>query len=66
MGVKLGTCSPTLTEGYILRVSENRVLRKIFCLKTEKMAGGWRRLQIKEDEMGGACSTYGRDKCTEI
>jgi len=49
MGVKLGTCSPTLTEGYILRVSENRVLRKIFCLKTEKMAGGWRRLQIKEE-----------------
>jgi hypothetical protein len=56
-------------------VSENRVLRRMFGPKTEEVAGSWRTLlieelhnkcyqgdQIKEDEMGGACSTCGRKK----
>jgi hypothetical protein len=59
----------------LLWVSENRALRKIFGPKREEVPGGWRRLrmrsfvactlhqhQIKEDGMGGACSTDGRDK----
>jgi hypothetical protein len=31
-----------------MRVSENRVLRRIFGPKREKMAGDWRRLHNKE------------------
>jgi hypothetical protein len=63
-------------------VFENRVLRRIFRPKREEMAGGWRRLneelhnlyaspniisrQMKEDEIGGECSSYGRDeKCIQ-
>jgi hypothetical protein len=37
--------SQTLREGTTrLKVSENRVLRKIFGTKTEKAAGAWRNL----------------------
>jgi len=35
-------------EGNILRVSENRVLRRIFEPKREEMAEGWRRLHNEE------------------
>jgi hypothetical protein len=38
------TWSLTLTEEYALWVFENRVLRRIFGLKREEVAGGWRRL----------------------
>jgi hypothetical protein len=31
-------------EEHILRVFENRVLRRIFGLKGEEVAGGWRKL----------------------
>jgi hypothetical protein len=65
-----------------LRVFENRVLRIIFGPKREKVAGGWRTLnnekfqnlyaspnwgdQVKQDEMGGACSMHGRyNKCVQ-
>jgi hypothetical protein len=40
MGVKLGLS--------ILRVFENRVLRRIFGPKREEVAGGWRRLHNEE------------------
>jgi hypothetical protein len=36
------------TEGYRLRVLENRVLRRIFGNKREEVAGGWRRLHNEE------------------
>jgi hypothetical protein len=35
-------------EGNILRVSENRVLRRIFEPKRGEMAEGWRRLHNEE------------------
>jgi hypothetical protein len=38
----------TLREEHGLRVSENRVLRRMFGPKREEVAGGWRRLQIEE------------------
>jgi hypothetical protein len=44
-------CEPwslTLREEHRLRVFENRVLRKIFCLKREEVVGGWRRLHNEE------------------
>jgi hypothetical protein len=60
------------------RVSENRVLRKIFGLQRDDITRKWRKLhkeelgdlyskyclgdQIEENEMGGACSTYGGDE----
>jgi hypothetical protein len=46
-------------------VFENRVLRRIFGLKRDKVIRRWRKLHSKEnyhmkaDEMGGACSTNG-------
>jgi len=60
-------------------VFENRALRRIFGPEREKVGGAWRRLhnelhnlyvspndQIKEDEMGGACSTHGKnEKCIQ-
>jgi hypothetical protein len=38
------TWSVILREEHRLRVLENRVLRKIFGPKREKVTGGWRRL----------------------
>jgi hypothetical protein len=38
------TWSPTLGEEHVLRVSENRVLRKIFVPKRVVVTGEWRRL----------------------
>jgi hypothetical protein len=58
MSVKLGL---TLKEEHILMVSENRDLR-------EKMTEGWRfakyyqGYQVKEDEMGCACSMHKSDE----
>jgi hypothetical protein len=40
MGTK--TWYPTLREEHRLRVFENRVLRRIFGLKRDKVTGGWR------------------------
>jgi hypothetical protein len=37
-----------VTEEHRLRVSENRVLRRIFVPKREEVAGGWRRLHNEE------------------
>jgi hypothetical protein len=42
------TWSLTLREEHRLRVSKNRVLRRIFGTKREKVAGGWRRLHNEE------------------
>jgi hypothetical protein len=38
----------TVREEHRLRVCENRVLRRIFGPKTEKVAGDWRRLHNEE------------------
>jgi hypothetical protein len=45
MGVKPGL---TLGEEHRLRVSENRVLRRIFGPKRDEVTGGWRKLQNEE------------------
>jgi hypothetical protein len=38
----------TLREEHRLRVFQNRVLRRIFGLKREKVTGGWRKLHNEE------------------
>jgi hypothetical protein len=38
----------TLRENHRLRVSENKVLRRIFGPKREERAGSWRRLHNEE------------------
>jgi len=42
------TWSLTLREEHTLRVSDNRVLRKISGPKREEVVGGWRRLHNEE------------------
>jgi hypothetical protein len=42
------TWSLTLRKEHRLRVSVNRVLRRIFGSKREEVAGGWRRLHNEE------------------
>jgi hypothetical protein len=42
------TWSLKLREEYGLRVSENRVLSRMFGLKREEVAEGWRRLHCEE------------------
>jgi len=42
------TWSLILREYHRLRVSENRVLRRIFGRKREEVIGGWRRLHNEE------------------
>jgi hypothetical protein len=42
------TWSLTSIEEHILRVFENRVLRRIFGSKREEVAGGWRKLHDEE------------------
>jgi hypothetical protein len=37
-----------LREEHMLRMSENRVLRRTFVPKGEEMTGGWRRLHNEE------------------
>jgi hypothetical protein len=70
--------SLTLREKYRLRVFENRVFRRMLGLKGTEVTGGYRKLHnkefhnlysspnvirmIKEDEMGRACSTNGREE----
>jgi hypothetical protein len=44
-GVKIGL---TLTEERRLRVSENRVLQRVFGLKRDEVTGEWRRLHKDE------------------
>jgi hypothetical protein len=43
-----GTWPLTLREEHRSRVSENRVLRRIFRPKREEVAGGWRRLHNED------------------
>ena len=40
---------------------ENRVLRRIFGPKRDKVTGEWRKLhnELTENEIGGVCSSYG-------
>jgi hypothetical protein len=42
------TWSLTLREGHRLRVFENRVLRRIFGPKRDKVTGEWRKLHSEE------------------
>jgi hypothetical protein len=42
------TWSLPLKEEHRLRVFENRVLRRIFRLKRDKVTGGWRKLHNEE------------------
>jgi hypothetical protein len=42
------TWSLTVNEEHRLRVSENRVLRKIFVMKRDQVTGGWRKLHNEE------------------
>jgi hypothetical protein len=42
------TLSLTLREEHRLRVSEDRVLRRIFGLKRNEVIGGWRKLYNEE------------------
>jgi hypothetical protein len=42
------TWSLTLREEHRLRVSEYRVLRRIFGLKRDEVTGGWRKLHNEE------------------
>jgi hypothetical protein len=67
------TWSLILKEKDRLRISENRVLRRVFGPKRNEVTGGWRKLhneeshiskhnyndQAKEDEMSRACRTNG-------
>jgi hypothetical protein len=66
----------TLREEHILRVFENRVLRRMFGPKRDEVTGEWRKLhneelynlysspdiirQVNRYEVGGACGTHGR------
>jgi hypothetical protein len=70
------TWSLMVREEHRLRVFENRVLRRIFGPRRDKVTGEWRKLhsevlhnlysspdiirQVKANEVGGACGTYGR------
>jgi hypothetical protein len=42
------TWFPTLREGHNLRVSENRVLRRIFEPRRDEVTGEWRKLHNEE------------------
>jgi hypothetical protein len=42
--VNCETCSLTVRNERILRLCENRVMRRIFGLKTEEVTGCWRKL----------------------
>jgi hypothetical protein len=43
-----GTWSPILMEEHRLRVSEKKVLRRIFGPKRDEIIGGWRKLHNEE------------------
>jgi len=53
MGVKLQSC--ILRNGHVLRVFENRMLRKIFGPTTDEITGYWRRLHT--DQLHDFCSS---------
>jgi hypothetical protein len=53
------TLSLILREGHRLRLFGNRVLRRIFGQKRDKMTGDWRKLH---NEMGMTCSMHGREE----
>ena len=68
------TWSLTLREEHRFKVSENRVLRRIFGQKRDEVTREWRKLhneelndlyphlmgdKIEKNEMGGSCSAYG-------
>jgi hypothetical protein len=68
------TWSLTFREEHRLGVFENRVLRRIFGPKIDEVMADWRKLhnevllarhnqndQVKEDQIGRACSTNERD-----
>jgi hypothetical protein len=46
--IYISTWSLTLREEHILRVCENRVLRRIFGPKRDEVTGEWRKLHNKE------------------
>jgi hypothetical protein len=69
------TWSLTIRKEHRLRVFENQVVRRISGPKRDEVIGGWRKLQnkklfdfysssyqVKETEVGGACSTSGREE----
>jgi hypothetical protein len=69
------TWSLTLREEHWLRLSEGKVLSRIFGVKRCEMVGGWRKLHnefqkyiynknyhVKEDEIGKACRSHGREE----
>jgi hypothetical protein len=69
------TWSLTLREEHRLRVSENKVQKRVFEPKRDEVIGGWRKLlngelfvkynrkdQVKEDEMGRAYGTNGEKR----
>jgi hypothetical protein len=51
------TWSLTLREEHVLRVFENRMLRRIFGLKRDEVTGGWRKLH--NEELHGLYSSPG-------
>ena len=53
------TWSLTLRVERRLRVFENRVLRRIFGPKMDEVISGDK---IEQNEMGGACGTYGGEE----
>jgi len=55
------TSSLTLREGNTLKVFEKRVLRRIFGIRKQEIAGGWRR-QHNEDMSRQACSLHRGDE----
>jgi hypothetical protein len=59
--------SVSVKEEHRPRVFENRLLRKVFGPKREKVTAGWINCHIfcngeqtKKDEIGGACRTHRR------
>jgi hypothetical protein len=75
-----GNCLLTLREERKLRISENRMLRRIFGSMRDETTGEWRKLHNDElstthpilfgssivKEMGGARSTYGgKEMCIQ-
>jgi hypothetical protein len=75
------TWSLTLREEHRLRVSENRVLRRIFVPKRDEVTGEWRKLHSEElhnlyffpniimqikSRLGGTCGMHGRGMHTRF
>ena len=63
---------------YMLRLFENRVLRRVFGPKRDEVTGEWRKLHkeelrdlyylpnIEKNEVGGACGSYGGgERCAQ-